>query len=47
MLEKLKGQRFGRAKMPEDAVSEDMRMLVLVDAANGSREGVVDGHVHT
>ena len=25
--------KFGRAKMPEDAVSEEMRMLVLVDAA--------------
>ena len=33
MLEKLKGLRFGRAKMPEDAESEEMRMLVLVDAA--------------
>ena len=33
IIEKLKGMKFGRAKMPEDAVSEEMRMLVLVDAA--------------
>ena len=32
-LEKLKGLKFVRAKMPEDAVGEKMRMLVLVDAA--------------
>ena len=28
-LEKLKGMKFGRAKVPEDAVSEEMRMLVV------------------
>ena len=32
-LEKLKGMKFVRAKMPADAVSSKMRMLVLVDAA--------------
>ena len=32
-LEKLKGMKFVRAKMPVEAVSEKMRLLVLVDAA--------------
>ena len=32
-LEKLKGMKFVRAKMPEDAVNEKMRMIVKVDAA--------------
>ena len=33
MLERLKGMKYQRAKMPEDAVDGKMRMLVLVDAA--------------
>ena len=33
ILEKIKGMQYVRAKMPEDAVDEKMRMLVLVDAA--------------
>ena len=32
-IEKLKGMKFGRAKMPENAVNEKMRMIVKVDAA--------------
>ena len=33
MLERLKGMKYQRAKMPEDAVDGKMRMLILVDAA--------------
>ena len=32
-LERMKGLKYMRAKMPEDAIDEKMRMLVLVDAA--------------
>ena len=54
MLERLKGVKFQRAKMLENAVDEKMRMLVIVDAGKmlivtgvwvGFRQG--DGHGHT